>query len=76
MNQNDGNFGLLCWQGVLSTSVQISNMNDLQYGPCLKQIIDVWSNGYGGARGLHALDNLCNFLLRWRGKIKRNIRFL
>ena len=38
----------------------------------LGQIIDIWSNRHG----FHALDNSCNFLLRWRRQIKRNIRFL
>ena len=52
--------------------MQISNMNDLKYGHCLKQIIDIWSNGHGGTRGFHAFDNSCNFLLRWRRQIKRN----
>ena len=71
MDQNSGNFfGLLCWQGVLSTSVQIFNMNDFKYGHCLKQIIDIWSNGYGRTKGFHVLDNSCNFLLRWGDKLK------
>ena len=52
--------------------MQISNMNDFKYGHFLKQIIDIWSNRDGGTRGFHALDNSCNFLLRWRRKIKRN----
>ena len=42
----------------------------------LGQIIDIWSNRHGRTRGFHALDNSCNFLLRWRRQIKRNIRFL
>ena len=41
----------------------------------LGQIIDIWSNRHGRTRGFHALDNSCNFLLRWRRQIKRNIRF-
>ena len=32
---------------LLSTSVQIFNINDLKYGYRLKQIIEIWSNGYG-----------------------------
>ena len=60
---------------LLSTSVQLSNMNNLMYGHCLKQIIDVWFNGHGRTRGFRALDNSCNFLLRWQRQIKRNIRF-
>ena len=31
---------------LLSTSVQILNINDLKYGHLLKQIIDIWSNGH------------------------------
>ena len=42
----------------------------------LGQIIDIWSNGHGRTRGFHALDSSCNFLLRWRRQIERNIRFL
>ena len=42
----------------------------------LGQIIAIWSNGHGRTRGFHALDNSCNFLLRWWRQIKRNIRFL
>ena len=66
MDQNGGNFGLLFWQGVLSTSLQICNMNDLEHGHCLEQIVDIWSNGHGRTRGFQVLDNLGNFLLRWR----------
>ena len=47
-------------------------MNDLKYGHCLKQIIDMWSNGHGGTRGFHALESSCDFLLRWQIQIKRN----
>ena len=32
---------------LLSTSVQIFNINDLKYEHRLKQIIDIWSNRYG-----------------------------
>ena len=32
---------------LLSTSVQIFDINDLKYGHRLKQIIHVWSNGNG-----------------------------
>ena len=42
----------------------------------LGQIIDILSNGRGRTRGFQALDNLCNFLLRWCRQIKKNIRFL
>ena len=42
----------------------------------LGQIIDISSNGHGRSRGFYALDNSCNFLLRWQRQIKRNIRFL
>ena len=45
-------------------------MNDFKYGHCLKQIIDIWSNGYGRTKGFHVLDNSCNFLLRWGDKLK------
>ena len=31
---------------LLSTSVQISNMNDLKYGHRFNQIIEIWSNGH------------------------------
>ena len=44
-------------------------MNDFKYGHCLKQIIDIWSNGYVRTRGYHVLDNSCNFLLRWGDKL-------
>ena len=32
---------------LLSTLVQVFNINDLKYGHRFKQIIDIWSNGYG-----------------------------
>ena len=32
---------------LLSTLVQIFDVNDLKYGYHLKQIIDTWSNGHG-----------------------------
>ena len=42
----------------------------------LGQVIDIWPNEHGRTRGFHALDNSCNFLIRWRRQVKRNIRFL
>ena len=47
---------------LLRTSVQISIINGLKYGYCLKQIINIWSNGHGRTRGFHALDNSCNLV--------------
>ena len=34
---------------LLSTSVQIFNINDIKYGHHFKQIIDIWSTGHGGS---------------------------
>ena len=32
---------------LLSTSVQMFNINDLKYGHPLNQIVGIWSNGHG-----------------------------
>ena len=32
---------------LLSTLLQVFNINDLKYGHRFKQIIDIWSNGHG-----------------------------
>ena len=43
---------------LLSTSVQISNMNDLKYGHRFNQIIEIWSNGH------HEPENFRRLIIR------------
>ena len=59
---------------ILSKRMTMKKERDFENA--LGQIIDILSNGHGRTRGFYALDNSCNFLLRWRRQIKRNIRFL
>ena len=56
---------LVCYAGkvlLLSTSMQISKINDFKYGHCLKQIIDIWSNEHGE---LKDFMHLINSVISW-----------